>query len=356
MGGGVAAPGIKGETYFMEVTKRSFGQMPDGTPVTSWTLTSETGCQAEVLDYGATIRSILVPDPSGRLVDVALGYDTLEEYMGQNGSLGATVGRFANRIAKGQFTLHGRDYQLVCNDGPNHLHGGAVGFERRKWDCEETAQGLRFSYRSPDGEDGYPGTLLVRVDMRWVEGSSLELCYEAFAEQDTILNLTNHTYFNLSGQGDVLNHRVQINAETFLENDENCLPTGRILPVGDTAMDFRWERAIGEAVDSSEPCVKRSQGYDSNFLLCGRQAASVWSPESGISMTVETDQPGMQLYSANFLTPRAGKNGARYGLRSGLCLETQHYPDCIHHPDWPTCVLKAGETFRTYTRFCFGVK
>lgn len=340
----------------MEVSKRPFGQMPDGTPVTSWTLTSETGCQVEVLDYGATIRSILVPDPSGQLVDVALGYDTLEEYIEQNGCLGATVGRFANRIAKGQFTLNGQDYSLACNNGPNHLHGGAVGFHRRMWQGEATGQGLRFSLRSPDGEEGYPGTMLVQVDFLWVEGSGLELRYQASTDRDTILNLTNHTYFNLSGQGDVLDHRLQINAETFLEGDENCLPTGRILPVADTAMDFRWERAVGEAVDSSEPCVKLYKGYDSNFILSGQPAASLWSPDSGISMTVETDQPGMQLYSANSLSPRSGKNGAAYGLRSGLCLETQHYPDCIHHPDWPTCILRAGEVFRSYTRFTFGVK
>lgn len=340
----------------MEVTKRPFGKMPDGTTVTSWTLTSDTGCQVEVLDYGVTIRSILTPDSDGKMVDVALGYDTLEEYMDQGGSLGATVGRFANRIAKGQFTLNGKDYQLACNDGPNHLHGGRVGFERRKWDCRETSQGLRFSRYSPDGEDGYPGGLRVQVDVVWVDGSGLELRYEAAAEQDTILNLTNHTYFNLSGQGDILGHRVQINAETFLENDAGCLPTGRILPVADTAMDFRWERTVGESVDSSEPWTKLAGGYDSNFILSGQPAASVWSPDSGISMTVTTDQPGMQLYSANFLTDRPGKNGARYGLRSGLCLETQHFPDCIHHPDWPSCVLKAGETFRTFTRFTFGVK
>ncbi len=340
----------------MEVTKRPFGTMPDGTPVTSWTLTSETGCQVEVLDYGATIRSILAPDSRGRMLDVALGYDTLEEYMNQGGSLGATVGRFANRIAGGRFTLNGKDYQLACNDGPNHLHGGSIGFERRKWDCRETGTGLRLSRFSPDGEDGYPGGLQVQVDIAWVNGSGLELRYEATADQDTILNLTNHTYFNLSGKGDILGHRVQINAESFLEGDAGCLPTGRVLPVADTAMDFRWERAVGDGVDSGEPWIQLAGGYDHNYILSGQPAASVWSPDSGISMTVATDQPGMQLYSANFLTDRPGKGGARYGLRGGLCLETQHYPDCIHHPDWPTCVLKAGETFRTFTRFTFGVK
>lgn len=339
----------------MEVHKRPFGTMPDGSPVTSWTLISDDGCQVEVLDYGVTIRSILVPDQNGKPVDVALGYDTFDEYRLQGGSLGATVGRFANRIAKGRFTLNGQEYQLACNNGANHLHGGKVGFERRVWDCRETEEGLRFTRRSPDGEDGYPGALQVQVDMLWVDGSSLELRYQATAEQDTILNLTNHTYFNLAGSGKILEHRLQINAESYMENDSGCLPTGRILPVADTAMDFRWERAVGEAIDSEEPCVHAFGGYDANFVLCGTPAATVWSPESGISMTVTTDQPGVQLYTANALTPRTGKGGAEYGKHSGLCLEAQHYPDCIHHPDWPSCVLKGGETFRSYTRFRFGV-
>ena len=339
----------------MEGHIRPFGVMPDGSPVTCWTIVSDNGCQAEILDYGATIRSILVPDQNGRLVDVALGYDTLEEYRMKNGSLGATVGRFANRIAKGRFTLNSQEYQLDCNNGPNHLHGGRTGFERRLWTGEQIPQGLRFSRRSPAGEDGYPGDLLVQVEMRWVDGSCLELRYEAMAEQDTILNLTNHTYFNLSGGGQILEHRLQVNAEFYMENDDSCLPTGRILPVADTAMDFRWERAVGEAIGSDEFCVRRFGGYDVNFVLCGSPAATVWSPESGISLSVETDQPGLQLYTANSLSARKGKGGADYGRYSGLCLETQHYPDCIHHPDWPSCILRAGETFRSYTRFRFGV-
>ena len=339
----------------MQIEHRLFGTTVDGTAVTLYTLTSDTGCKAEILDYGVTIRSICVPDRSGKLVDVVLGYDTLEEYY-QEGSVGATVGRFANRIAKGQFTLNGVDYQLAVNNGPNHLHGGLVGFERRVWDVAETETGLRFSRVSPDGEEGYPGTMTVSVDISWVNGSALELRYTATSDKDTILNLTNHSYFNLNGHGNVLTHTLQVAADSFLEGDENCLPTGRILPVDGTAMDFRTPRMVGEAVDSDEPCVKRSGGYDSNFLLRGTPAAVLHAEESGITLTVTTDQPGVQVYSANFLTRRPGKNGATYDLRSGLCLETQHYPDAIHHPDWPTCVLKAGMIFKSFTRFAFSAK
>ena len=264
----------------MQIEHRPFGTTADGTAVTLYTLTSETGCKAEILDYGVTIRSICVPDRSGKLVDVVLGYDTLEEYY-QEGSVGATVGRFATRIAKGQFTLNGVDYQLAVNNGPNHLHGGLVGFERRVWDVAEAETGLRFSRVSPDGEEGYPGTMTVSVDISWVNGSALELRYTATSDKDTVLNLTNHSYFNLNGHGNVLTHTLQVAADSFLEGDENCLPTGRILPVDGTAMDFRTPRMVGEAVDSDEPCVKRSGGYDSNFLLRGTPAAVLHAEESG---------------------------------------------------------------------------
>ena len=339
----------------MAIETCPFGVMPDGTAVTLYTLTSPTGCKAEILDYGVTIRSILVPDRVGNLVDVALGYDTLDEYRLSEGSMGATVGRFANRIARGQFTLNGVDYQLAVNNGPNHLHGGEVGFERRVWSVEATANGLRFFRLSPDGEDGYPGSMQVSVEIAWAEDCALELRYRATTDRDTPLNLTNHTYFNLNGQGDILNHRLTVAAETFLEGDDDCLPTGRILSVAGTAMDFRTERVLGASVDSDEPCVKRSGGYDSNFNLCNSPAAVLCAPESGIVMTVTTDQPGVQVYTANFLTRRPGKNGATYDLRSGVCLETQHYPDAIHHPDWPSCVLHAGDTFTSFTRFTFSV-
>ena len=339
----------------MELQSRPFGVTRDGQAVTCYTLVSDNGCTAEILDYGATIRAITVPDRDGRAVDVALGYDTLAEYQENSGSMGATVGRFANRIAKGRFTLNGVEYQLAVNNGPNHLHGGLLGFERQVWQAEETAEGLRFTLVSPDGQDGYPGTMTVSVTFSWA-GSALTLRYRAVSDKDTVLNLTNHCYFTLDGPGKILDHTLTVAAETFNEGDPDCLPTGRLLPVAGTAMDFRTPRPIGEAVDSDEACVKLSGGYDSNFVLSGSPAAVLRSGKSGIVMTVTTDQPGVQVYSSNFLTDRKGKNGASYGLRSGLCLETQHFPDAIHHPEWPSCILKAGDTFESYTTFAFSAE
>lgn len=222
----------------MEITKRPFGSLADGTAVTLYTMTAENGTAVEMLDYGAAIRSILVPDRSGKLVDVALGYDTLQEYVDNDGYMGAMVGRIANRIAGGRFTLNGKEYQLACNDGKNHLHGGNRGFDKYVWDCAETSMGLRFSRFSPDGEEGYPGGLLLCVDVCW-DGSTLLLRYAAKAEGVTVLNPTNHTYFNLAGGGDILNHRLQICADWFTINGEGCLPTGEFAPVAGTAMDFR---------------------------------------------------------------------------------------------------------------------
>ena len=252
----------------MELQSRPFGVTRDGQAVTCYTLVSDNGCTAEILDYGATIRAITVPDRDGRAVDVALGYDTLAEYQKNSGSMGATVGRFANRIAKGRFTLNGVEYQLAVNNGPNHLHGGLLGFERQVWQAEETAEGLRFTLVSPDGQDGYPGAMTVSVTFSWA-GSALTLRYRAVSDKDTVLNLTNHCYFNLDGQGKILDHTLTVAAETFNEGDPDCLPTGRLLPVAGTAMDFRTPRPIGEAVDSDEACVKLSGGYDSNFVLSG---------------------------------------------------------------------------------------
>ena len=336
----------------MTVTKRRFGTLADGSAVTCWTMTNDAGLQAEILDYGATIRALRVPDRCGKPVDVVLGYDTLEDYVNQDGYLGATIGRFANRIGKASFTLNGKQYPVAANDGANHLHGGNVGFDKRVWAVEEAENGLVFSLTSPDGEEGYPGTLQVRVTMSW-QGSGLELRYHAQTDKDTIVNLTNHTYFNLAGGGTIHEHLLTLSADTFTINDAGCLPTGELVPVEGTAMDFRTEHAIGERMHSDEPCVKLSNGYDSNFCLCGSPAAVLRSEKTGITMTVTTDQPGVQLYTGNVTTDRMGKGGVRFGQYGGLCLETQHYPDCIHHPDWPTCILRAGESLDSVTTFTF---
>ena len=336
----------------MQIIKQPFGSLADGSAVTAWTLISDDGLRAEILDYGVTIRSLTVPDRDGTPVDVVLGYDTLDEYVQNRGYVGATIGRFANRIGGASFSLNGETYTLAANDGVNHLHGGEQGFDKRIW---ETETDIRFSLTSPDGEEGYPGTLQVTVTVSW-QGRGLEFRYHAETDRDTILNLTNHSYFNLDGQGTVYDQLLQLGADSFCMGGPGCLPTGEIVPVAGTAMDFRTERRIGDAVDSGEPCVKLSGGYDSNFVLSSSPAAVARSEKTGIVMTVTTDQPGVQFYSANFLTPCTGKGGAQYGLRSAFCLETQHYPDCIHHSDWPTCILRAGESFDSFTCFEFSVR
>lgn len=309
----------------------------------------------EVLDYGATLRSLRAKDAHGAWVDVVLGYDSLAEYEQNDGYLGAVVGRVCNRIAGAEFELDGNRYPLYQNDGVNHLHGGKRGFDKYVWAVEELPDGLRLTRTSPDGEEGYPGTLTLSVRFCW-KGDSFCIHYHAETDQDTILNLTNHSYFNLNGKGDVQKQLLKIHADLFTPNDDVCLPTGEIRPVAGTAMDFRRFKAIGQDADNDEDCVRASRGYDANFILDGNiPAVTARSPESGIVMQVTTDQPGVQLYTANGMGPVSGKNGQVYGHRAAFCLETQHYPDCIHHPDWPSCILRAGEAFDSTTVYAFSV-
>ncbi len=328
--------------------------MQDGTQVTCWTLTNEHGLQAEVLDYGVTIRSVIVPDKNGNPVDVVLGYDTLEEYASDDCYLGATIGRFANRIKGAGFQLNGKTYDLYANNGANHLHGGKRGFNRFVWSGQQVGDTVVFSRVSPDGEEGYPGNLTVRVTIGW-DANSLTIKYDAETDRDTIVNFTNHSYFNLNGagNGDINGHIMQINAQMHTPNAADCVPTGEILPVSGSAMDFRTPKTIGQDADNDEPCVKPFGGYDSNFVISGHPMATTVGDKTGITMITDTDQPGVQLYTANALTDRKGKNGQAYGFRSGFCLETQHYPDCIHHPGWPTCILRQGEIFHSFTSYTF---
>ena len=340
----------------MSVTKRFFGKTTDGREVNSFIIKAADGTEAEILDYGATVRTLKVFDKNNNLTDVVLGYDTIEEYINNDGYFGTTVGRFANRIRAGKFTLGGKEYSLALNNGANHLHGGNIGFNQYIWDAKILDDGIEFSMTSPDGDEGYPGKLDITVTMTLSNGE-FKICYHAVSDKDTIVNFTNHSYFNLNGGvGDIHNHLLTVNADGFTINDSGCLPTGEIVSVENTAMDFRTERTIGERVDSDDPSVKLCGGYDSNFVLNGEKAAVVRSLESGIVMTVTTDQPGMQLYTANKTSERNGKNGAKYGKRSAFCMETQHYPDCINHPEWPTCILKAGEEFKSYTTYSFAVE
>lgn len=340
----------------MQISKRFFGKMADGNPVFCWRLENDAGMSAEVLDYGATIRSIIVPDRHGRPTDVVLGYDSIEEYVQNGGCFGGTVGRFANRIGGASFELNGKTYPLPANNGQNHLHGGKLGFHKRLWQAHEQDGGVAFEIFSPDGDEGYPGNLSLRVKFSW-QGNALELHYHATCDRDTIVNFTNHTYFNLDDSADVQAQLLQIDADRFTLNDAHCLPTGDILPVEGTAMDFRREKPIGQDADSHEPCVYLSGGYDSNFILNAvGESMHARSLKSGVSLRVSTDQPGVQLYTANGMKERPCKGGRVYGHRGGFCLETQHYPDCIHHPDWPSCILRAGESFDSRTSFAFGVE
>lgn len=338
----------------MTISKRAFDTLWDGSPISCWTLTNEKGLQAEILDYGVTIRSLIVPDKQGKPVDVVLGYDTLAEYVSDDAYFGATVGRFANRIKGASFQLNGKTYNLYANNGANHLHGGKRGFNGYVWDSQQVDDAVVFSRVSPDGEEGYPGNLSIRVTVSW-KGDSLSLEYEAEADQDTILNLTNHSYFNLNGAGNgsINEHVMQINAESYTLNGEDCTPTGQIVPVTGSAMDFLTPKAIGRDADKDEPCVKYFNGYDSNFVLSAHPIATTTGDRTGITMVTDTDQPGVQLYTANDLSDRKGKGGKDYGFRGGFCLETQHYPDCIHHPQWPSCILRAGERFRSFTTYTF---
>lgn len=337
----------------MKITKRPFGTLADGTAVSCWTMENAHGLRAELLDYGATIRSVQVPNRAGRLIDVVLGYDDLAGYAGNPSFYGATIGRFGNRIGGAEFALNGKTYWLAKNNGENHLHGGLRGFDKYVWQGTEEPDGVRFTRVSPDGEEGYPGTLTVSVKFSW-QGDGLMLHYTAQCDQDTILNLTNHSYFNLDGEGTVQEQLLKIHADYYTPNDAGCLPTGELAPVAGTAMDFRSFKPIGKDADSDEPCVKPFRGYDVNFCLDGSvPAIEAKSLKSGIVMHVTTDQPGVQLFTANHMKERIGKNGQQYGHRSAFCLETQHFPDCIHHPDWPSCVLRAGEVFDSKTIYSF---
>lgn len=339
----------------MSVTRRFFGTTADGREVTCYKITAESGMEAEILDYGATVRTLTVPDKKGNMVDVVMGYDTIEEYEKNDGYLGATVGRFANRIKDGKFSLNGKEYTLALNDGKNHLHGGNVGFNKYIWNAKEIADGVEFSIVSPDGDEGYPGTLNLKTAITLKDGA-LSFEYTAVSDKDTVINLTNHSYFNLNGGGSIHGHLLTVNADSFTLNGEGCLPTGEIVPVENTAMDFRTEHTIGERADSDCPSVKFCGGYDSNFCLSGSPAVVARSEESGIVMTVTTDEPGVQLYTSNMTSERRVKGGKTFGRRMAFCLETQHYPDCVNHPEWPSCVIKAGEEHKTKTTYTFGLK
>ena len=344
----------------MKITTHSFGVTSNGRPVTLYRMENRAGAVVEALNYGCTIRSIRVPDRDGKLVDVALGYDTIGEYEYQDGYLGAVIGRYANRLGGARFALNGKVYQLECNDGENQLHGGRVGFDKHTWDARTLDERLVFTRCSPDGEEHYPGALYVRVGYCWSDDNVLTISYEATSDADTVVNLTNHAYFNLSGGGSVLDEELTVYAGFYLETQPSCLPTGRVLPVANTPFDFRSAKAIGRDIGCADAQLTCVGGYDHNFVLGEpnkpKLAAELYAPKTGITLSCTTTMPGVQLYTANCLTERAGKNGAIYGKNGAVCLETQFFPDSPAHPEFPSAVLKRGGTYNQQTTYAFGVK
>lgn len=339
----------------MTIRKEAFGELPDGQKVTEYILTNSRGTEARILDYGCILRSLTVLG-----IDVVLGFDTLAEYVADGSHFGAVVGRVANRISEGRFHLDHTEYQLALNDGLNHLHGGIKGFDRYVWEAFADGEQLVLSRTSPEGEEGYPGTLQVQVTYELTEQNALRITYEAVSDADTLLNLTNHAYFNLNGQGSgtATGHVLQIHANEVTENDFCCVPTGRFLLVEGTPFDFRNPCRIGQRIEDEHPQIEYGKGYDINFVLDGKgsfaRAATAIGDRTGLSMAVYTDQPGMQLYTANHMDGIPGKGGAVYNARDAVCLETQGFPDAVNHPEFPSVVLQGGEPFRSVTEYRFG--
>ncbi len=337
--------------------------MPDGRNVDLFTLTNQQGVKVTITTFGATVVSIVVPDNKGKMGDIALGFDSLAGYRQEgNPFIGATIGRFANRIARGKFTLNGKAYTLAVNNGVNHLHGGPGGFNTVLWKGMAADNNtVVMSYESPDGEEGYPGTMQVEVRFRLTENNELKIDYRATTDADTIVNLTNHTYFNLNGQGDILDHLLRLNAPSFTPIDETSIPTGEIRPVSGTPFDFTRPMKIGARIDRTDDGqIVNGSGYDHNFV-CERNGslqlvASAYSSATGRLLEVLTTEPGIQFYSGSFLNGTlTGKGGIVYKKRSGFCLETQHFPDSPNRPSFPSVVLKANDVFTSTTVFRFSV-
>ena len=342
----------------VKIEKRSFGKTARGENVTLFKIETPelTAC---VLDYGATVQALLVKDKNGKLVDVVLGHDTIEGYETHDGYLGACVGRVANRIGGAEFTLNGKTYPLAKNDGQNHLHGGLRGFDKYVWDAEVLEDGVKFSRVSPDMEEGYPGTLAVSVTYRVGHGA-VKITHYAKSAQDTLSNLTNPTSFNLNGGGAALSHVLQINTDQFLENSNQCMPTGKILSVDGKPFDFRAPKPVGQDIGANDQQLQNCGGYDHNFCLPDTgdlyEAAVLSSPKSGITMKAFTTMPGVQLYTANFLGPWAGKGGTMYDKRGAVCLETQFYPNAMRCEGFRKPILKAGEAYHQVTVYAFSAK
>jgi len=351
------------EQRVMSIDAESFGQTPDGQEVKLYTLTNTNGLRARITNYGAILVSLEVPDKNGKLADITLGFDTLDGYIPRHPYFGATVGRYANRIGGASFKLNDVEYKLAANNGPNHLHGGIKGFDKVVWTVEEeraeTDRALvKLSYLSKDGEEGYPGNLACTVTYTLTKDDELKISYEAETDKTTILNLTNHSYWNLAGQGDgdILAHELMLNADKYTPVDEGLIPTGEIKSVKDSPMDFTRPMTIGSRIGQV------GSGYDHNYALNSgggtlALCARVYEPTSGRTMEIYTTEPGVQFYTGNFLDGSiTGKAGKVYKKHYGFCLETQHFPDSPNKPDFPSVVLKPGDKYTTVTIHKFSTR
>ena len=337
-----------------------------GKPVKLYTLTNASGAQVAITDYGGIVVSLRVPDRGGKLGDVVLGFDALDAYVADTPYFGALIGRYGNRIANASFMLNGKTFTPAKNNGPNALHGGVKGFDKVVWDAAptETGDGLTLAYVSADGEEGYPGELSVKVVYTWTDDNELHIAYEAVTDKPTVVNLTNHSYFNLkdAGASSALGHEVVIHADRYTPIDETLIPTGELAPVEGTPFDFRQAAAIGARIEEDHEQLRFGGGYDHNYVLNRggeglELAVTVYEPESGRVMEVLTEEPGVQFYSGNFLDGHhIGKGGAAYERRSGFCFETQHFPDSPNQPGFPSTVLNPGETYSTATVYRFATR
>lgn len=351
----------------MDRQVKPFGTAPDGQAVRLYTLRNTQGMTARIMTYGAIVVSLTAPDKDGNYDDIVLGYDNLADYVKNSPYFGAIVGRYGNRIAKGKFTLDGTTYTLATNDGDNHLHGGVKGFDKVVWEDEPVdrsdAVGVKLSYLSKDGEEGYPGNLKVNVTYLLTNKNELRIEYEATTDKATPVNITHHGYFNLTAcRRNILGHELMLNADEFTPVDAGLIPTGELWPVEGTPMDFRKLTPIGARIDDDYEQLKLAGGYDHNWVLNkkGKQmtlAAEVYEPTTGRDMTVWTTEPGIQFYSGNFLDGTiTGKGGIVYKHRYGMCLETQHYPDSPNKPDFPSTILRPGRKYETTTIYRFAAK
>jgi len=360
-----ALPVIAAREQRMRTNRVLFGKTDAGEPVYLYKLTNKGGLEARILDYGGIVVSLTIPDRNGRKADVVLGFDRLAEYIADNPYFGALIGRYGNRIAAGKFKLADREYVLACNNGPNHLHGGIRGFDKVIWKVVEEPLSDRsrlvLEHVSPDGDEGYPGTLTVRVTYSLTGGNELRIGYWAKTDRPTVVNLTHHSYFNLAGagSGDILGHELMIAADRYTPVDAGLIPTGELRPVTDTPFDFRRSTPIGSRIGADDEQIRFGGGYDHNFALNRKGtglelAARVYEPTSGRLMEVWTTEPGLQFYSGNFLDGHhLGKAAKPYGHRHGFCLETQHFPDSPNHPDFPSTVLRPEGVYTSSTMYRF---